>query len=80
MKKILAVDDSVSIRKSISFILGNEGYEEKSDNEDEDRDEHRHGYGHHCLYRKSLHFPAHRCFILYCDGDMPIFFLNMNEK
>ena len=27
MKKILAVDDSVSIRKSISFILGNEGYE-----------------------------------------------------
>lgn len=27
MKKILAVDDSVSIRKSISFILGQEGYE-----------------------------------------------------
>ena len=26
-KKILAVDDSVSIRKSISFILGQEGYE-----------------------------------------------------
>ena len=26
MKKILAVDDSVSIRKSISFILANEGY------------------------------------------------------
>ena len=25
-KKILAVDDSVSIRKSISFILGQEGY------------------------------------------------------
>ena len=27
LKKILAVDDSVSIRKSISFILGQEGYE-----------------------------------------------------
>ncbi len=27
MKRILAVDDSVSIRKSISFILSNEGYE-----------------------------------------------------
>lgn len=27
MKKILAVDDSVSIRKSISFVLSNEGYE-----------------------------------------------------
>ncbi len=26
-KKILAVDDSVSIRKSISFILSQEGYE-----------------------------------------------------
>ncbi|MCR5289569.1 MAG: response regulator [Treponema sp.] len=26
-KKILAVDDSVSIRKSISFILGQEGFE-----------------------------------------------------
>ena len=26
-KKILAVDDSVSIRKSITFILGQEGYE-----------------------------------------------------
>lgn len=26
-KKILAVDDSVSIRKSISFILGQAGYE-----------------------------------------------------
>ncbi len=26
-KKILAVDDSISIRKSISFILGQEGYE-----------------------------------------------------
>lgn len=26
-KKILAVDDSVSIRKSISFVLGQEGYE-----------------------------------------------------
>ena len=26
-KKILAVDDSLSIRKSLSFILGNEGYE-----------------------------------------------------
>ena len=26
-KKILAVDDSVSIRKSISFILGQEGYQ-----------------------------------------------------
>ncbi|MDY2844044.1 MAG: response regulator [Treponema sp.] len=26
-KKILAVDDSASIRKSISFILGQEGYE-----------------------------------------------------
>ena len=26
-RKILAVDDSVSIRKSISFILGQEGYE-----------------------------------------------------
>ena len=26
-KKILAIDDSVSIRKSISFILGQEGYE-----------------------------------------------------
>jgi len=26
-KKILAVDDSVSIRKSISFILGQDGYE-----------------------------------------------------
>lgn len=27
MKKILAVDDSISIRKSISFILSSEGYE-----------------------------------------------------
>ena len=26
-KKILAVDDSLSIRKSLSFILGQEGYE-----------------------------------------------------
>ena len=26
-KKILAVDDSVSIRKSLSFILGQEGFE-----------------------------------------------------
>ena len=26
-KKILAVDDSISIRKSISFILGQEGYD-----------------------------------------------------
>ena len=26
-KKILAVDDSLSIRKSLSFILGEEGYE-----------------------------------------------------
>lgn len=26
-KKVLAIDDSVSIRKSISFILGQEGYE-----------------------------------------------------
>lgn len=26
-RKILAVDDSVSIRKSISFILGEEGYQ-----------------------------------------------------
>src|SRR5574344_1311355 len=27
LKKILAVDDSISIRKSISFILSQEGYE-----------------------------------------------------
>ena len=26
-KKILAVDDSISVRTSISFILGQEGYE-----------------------------------------------------
>ena len=26
-KKILIVDDSVSIRKSVSFVLSNEGFE-----------------------------------------------------